>query len=78
MQEFTMEEISRYNGSNGEKVYVVYEGQVYDITESEFWESGSHMGLHEAGKDLTDDLNLEAPHESDALKKYPVVGILKK
>jgi predicted heme/steroid binding protein len=78
MKEFTMEEVSRFNGNDEEQVYVVYDGKVYDVSESEFWESGRHMGLHEAGRDLTEDLDLEAPHEVDVLEKYPVVGTVKK
>ena len=78
MKEFTIEEVARYNGNDEEQVYVVYGDKVYDVSESEFWENGSHMCLHEAGKDMTEDLNLEAPHEVDALEKYPVVGTIKK
>ncbi|WP_375294168.1 cytochrome b5-like heme/steroid binding domain-containing protein [Methanosarcina mazei] len=35
------------------------------------------MGLHDAGKDLTEAMD-DAPHEPDVLKGYPVVGTLKK
>ena len=78
MQEFTVEEVARYNGKNGEKAYLVYKDKVYDITESGFWSEGEHMGLHEAGNDLTEALETEAPHESSALDAYPVVGTIKK
>lgn len=78
MQEFTVEEIARYNGKDGEKAYVVYNGKVYDVTESVFWSQGEHMGLHEAGNDLTEALDTEAPHESSALDTCPVVGTIKK
>ncbi|WMW24771.1 cytochrome b5 domain-containing protein [Methanolobus sediminis] len=77
MQEFTLEEVARYNGIDNEKVYVVYAGQVYDVSASEFWETGEHMGLHEAGTDLTESLDMEAPHEVDALDSFPVVGKIK-
>jgi predicted heme/steroid binding protein len=33
--------------------------------------------LHEAGTDLTESLDLEAPHETDALDNFPVVGKIK-
>lgn len=78
MQEFTIEEVTRYNGKNGEKAYVIYKGKVYDVTESGFWSDGEHMGLHEAGNDLTDSLEAEAPHEPATLDAYPVVGTIKK
>lgn len=78
MQEFTIEEVAKFNGKDGQKVYVVYAGNVYDVSASEFWDEGSHMGLHEAGTDLTEALDMEAPHEVDALESYPVVGTIKK
>ncbi|MDG6244302.1 MAG: cytochrome b5 domain-containing protein [Methanolobus sp.] len=78
MQEFTLEEVAKYNGKEGEKAYVVYAGNVYDVSDSDFWSDGEHMGLHEAGDDLTEALDLEAPHETDALENYPIVGTIKK
>ena len=78
MKEFTMEEVAKYNGKDNEQIYVVYDGNVYDVSASEFWDGGEHMGLHEAGTDLTESLDMEAPHETDALENYPVVGTIKK
>ncbi|WP_342305416.1 cytochrome b5 domain-containing protein [Methanolobus sp. ZRKC5] len=78
MQEFTLEEVAKYNGKDGEKTYVVYDGKVYDVSGSDFWDDGEHMGLHEAGNDLTESLDMEAPHETDALDNYSVVGTIKK
>ncbi len=77
MKEFTLEEVAKYNGRDNEKIYVVYSGKVYDVTNSEFWADGEHMGLHEAGEDLTDALDLEAPHEGDSLNDFEVVGTIK-
>lgn len=76
MKEYTLEELSEFNGKNG-KTYVVYDGQVYDISNSYLWEDGTHQGLHESGKDLTEDMD-EAPHGPEVFKDYPVVGTLKK
>jgi predicted heme/steroid binding protein len=78
MEEFTLEEVTKYNGKDGQKTYIVYSGKVYDVTGSGFWDGGEHMGLHEAGLDLTEDLDMEAPHESDALENFKVVGVIKK
>lgn len=55
MKEYTLEELSEFNGKNG-KTYVVYDGQVYDVSNSYLWEDGTHQGLHESGKDLTEDM----------------------
>ncbi|MDD3248368.1 MAG: cytochrome b5 domain-containing protein [Methanosarcina sp.] len=76
MKEYTLEELSEYNGKNG-KVYIAYEGQVYDVSDSYLWEDGTHQGLHDSGKDLTETMD-EAPHGSEVVKDYPVVGTLKK
>lgn len=78
MKEYTLEELAEFNGSGGSKVLVSYKGNVYDVSESEQWETGNHMGLHDAGEDLTDSLDVEAPHEADVFEKFPQVGTLKK
>ena len=76
MKEYTLEELSEYKGQNG-KIYIVYEGQVYDVSDSYMWEDGTHQGLHDSGQDLTQDID-EAPHGPEVFKDYPVVGTLKK
>jgi predicted heme/steroid binding protein len=76
MKEYTLEELSEYNGKNG-KVYIAYEGQVYDVSNSYLWEDGTHQGLHDSGKDLTQEMD-ESPHGPEVFKDYPVVGTLKK
>ena len=74
-REFTPEELAEYNGKNG-KMYVAYQGQIYDVSNSYLWEDGVHQGLHNAGQDLTADMD-EAPHGPEMFKDYPVVGTLK-
>lgn len=76
MKEYTLEELSEYNGKNG-KVYIAYDGQVYDVSDSYLWEDGIHQGIHDSGKDLTQEMD-EAPHGPEIFKDYSVVGILKK
>ncbi|MDH5267457.1 MAG: cytochrome B5 [Candidatus Bathyarchaeota archaeon] len=76
MKEFTEEELIQYNGKNGNPVYVVYKGKVYDVSTSFLWKDGTHQVLHTAGVDLTEALE-QAPHGGDALEKFPVVGILR-
>lgn len=74
---FTLEELSKFDGQNGNPVYVGYEGKVYDVSNVEEWKTGTHRGRIKAGQDLTDVLNNEAPHSSQRLKdNAPVVGIL--
>jgi predicted heme/steroid binding protein len=75
MKEFTKEELAQYNGKNGNQVYVLYKGRVYDVSDSFLWKDGTHQVLHSAGVDLTDALE-QAPHGGDLLDKFSVVGIL--
>ncbi|MGI5992731.1 MAG: cytochrome b5 domain-containing protein [Methanosarcina sp.] len=75
MKEYTLEELEEYNGRDG-KIYVAYQGQVYDVSDSYLWEGGAHQGLHDAGKDLTEEMD-EAPHGPEVFKDYPVIGTLK-
>ena len=77
MKEFDAAELAKFNGENGNPVYVVYKSNVYDITGSKLWRNGMHMKRHHAGRDLTVDIQ-GAPHEPDVLERYPQVGTLKK
>jgi predicted heme/steroid binding protein len=75
MKEYTLEELAEYNGKN-EKMYIAYQGQVYDVSDSYLWEGGTHQGLHDSGKDLTEEMD-EAPHGPEIFKDIPVIGTLK-
>ncbi len=77
MKEFDEAGLAKFNGENGNPVYVAYKGKVYDVTESKLWRKGMHMKRHHAGQELTADIQ-GAPHEPDVLERYPLVGTLKK
>lgn len=77
LKEFTPEELNRFNGENNQPIYVAHKGKVYDLSESKMWRKGMHMKRHQAGSDLTTDIQA-APHEPDVLERYPQVGVLKK
>jgi predicted heme/steroid binding protein len=74
MRIFTKEELKKYDGSKS-IAYVAYHGKVYDVSRSFLWKSGVHQVTHRAGYDLTEALE-EAPHGSEMLDKFPVVGEL--
>jgi predicted heme/steroid binding protein/uncharacterized membrane protein len=76
MREFDIEELEKYDGSDGRPVYLAYKGKVYDVSDSKLWRNGLHMKRHHAGRDLTTDIQ-GAPHEPDVLERYPQVGTLK-
>ncbi len=77
MKEFSVEELARYDGQNGNPAYVAYRGDVYDVSNSKLWRNGRHMNRHHAGSDLTTDIQA-APHEPDILNRCPKVGTVKK
>jgi predicted heme/steroid binding protein len=74
-RKFTLEELKKYDGKDGRPAYVAYKGKVYDVTESLLWMEGNHQGMHEAGKDLTEEMS-QAPHGEELLDRVKLVGIL--
>ncbi len=70
---FTMDEIARYDGKDGNPAYIVVDGVVYDVTDVGPWGSGSHFGF-EAGADVTEALEDAAPHGANMLNQAEVVG----
>jgi predicted heme/steroid binding protein len=77
MKSFSREDLSKYNGRNGAPAYVAYRGKIYDVSGSFLWKGGRHQVVHHAGTDLTDALE-DAPHGALLLKRFPVVGLVRK
>ena len=71
----TSQELEQNNGKSGKPAYIAYQGKVYEVSESSFWMEGDHMGMHNAGKDLTEELAM-APHREETLKRVKLVGDL--
>lgn len=68
---FTLTELVKYNGQNGNKVYVAVDGDVYDLTA--VFQGGKHFS-HYAGTELTNAFY--SYHAKQVLSKYPIVGKL--
>ncbi|MGB7918625.1 MAG: cytochrome b5 domain-containing protein, partial [Desulfobacterales bacterium] len=77
MQEFDPQTLAENNGQDGKKILIAYEGKVYDVSGSKMWKGGLHMRRHNAGTDLTTDIQA-APHGTEVLERYPQVGVVKK
>ncbi len=76
MKEIDRAGLAANNGTNGKPLWVAYEGKVFDLSESVLWEGGEHMGSHNAGGDLTEELG-GAPHGPEMLERFPQIGILR-
>ena len=73
-QTFTLDELSQYDGKNGNDAYVAVDGIVYDVTNAAKWQNGSHYGV-QAGTDCTTAIS-RSPHGSSVLDGLPIVGTL--
>lgn len=75
LPKFTAEELKKYNGQDGQPVYVAYQGRVYDVSESKMWRTGTHMKQHSAGEDLTNEVP-NAPHGEEVFERFTPVGVV--
>jgi len=73
---FTVDELAKYNGQNGNPAYVAVKGTVYDVTNAQRWKNGKHEKGIVAGVDLTNSIS-NSPHGEKVLKDLPIVGQLK-
>jgi predicted heme/steroid binding protein len=68
---FTIDELAKFDGQNGNPPYVAVDGIVYDMTG--IFEAGKHYS-HFAGQELTNAFY--KVHVKGQITKYPVVGVL--
>ena len=71
----TKEQLKEFNGKNGKPAYIGYKGKVYDISKSDFWSGGEHMGRFKAGEDLTDSIDM-SPHGEKNIFRFEAVDTL--
>ena len=74
----TLEELAQYDGRDGRRGIIAYEGYLYEVTNSSRWPNGQHVGAPgiTAGNDLTDALNNNVRHGAEVLSRVPRVGEL--
>jgi predicted heme/steroid binding protein len=81
LKQFTLATLKAYNGKNGAKAYIAYEGKIYDVGNSAYFKNGVHTKDSSvvAGTDITTAMNNSAP-SSHIARNYigtlPQVGVL--
>lgn len=74
MQIYTRSQLALRNGQDREEIWVAWQGNIYDVTESRLWRNGKHYE-HWAGQDLTPEL-ANAPHTAKVFEKFKIIGVL--
>jgi len=74
-KKFTLQDLAQYNGKNGNRAYVAFKGKVYDVTDSPLWMDGEHLPGHQAGRDLSGEME-KAPHGPENLDRVTLVGVI--
>lgn len=71
----TSSELAKFDGREGRPAYIAVNGRIYDVSDSSLWRNGDHQGQHQAGQDLTVELQ-QAPHVRAVIERFAVVGEL--
>ncbi len=74
MKMITKSQLALHNGQDREEVWIAFRGDVYDVTSSSLWRSGTHYE-HWAGQDLTDEFS-DAPHTEFVFSRFQIIGKL--
>ncbi len=74
--DLSLQELALFDGQEGRKAYIAYQGAIYDVTDSSKWRAGTHMGRHNSGGDLTGQL-LQAPHGGELVQAMRKIGKLR-
>jgi predicted heme/steroid binding protein len=72
---YSKSQLALRNGQDKPQIWVAYQGNIYDVTESRLWLNGKHYE-HWAGQDLTEEL-ADAPHTEEVFSRFNVIGTLK-
>lgn len=74
MLSLTLEQLSIYDGKDGNEAYIAVNGIIYNVTNVSAWNNGTHNGAS-AGNDVSSFIN-GAPHGDSVLSDLEVVGEL--
>jgi len=73
-EEITREELAHKTGTGETPTYVAVDGIVYDVSASKLWKAGMHMNRHQAGADLSAEIE-SAPHGREVFEKSTVTKV---
>ena len=73
--ELTLEELSTYDGKDGNKAYIAVDGNIYDVTNIKQWVGGEHNGYF-AGKELTTEIKTISPHGLTPIQSLTPIGTI--
>jgi predicted heme/steroid binding protein/uncharacterized membrane protein len=65
--------LAEYNGKEGKPAYIVFENDLFNVSQSKMWRNGVHMGRHYAGKDLSSAM-ADAPHGTEVFERVTKIG----
>ena len=77
---FTLDELARYDGKDGNECLVAVDGEVYLIEGFDLWKDGEHTpsaGRAHCGLDLTEVMDEESPHGRSKLPLLRKVGTVR-
>lgn len=75
LKSFTREELESFDGKEGHPLYIAFNGKIYDLSNSQLWVQGTHMGTHTRNENLAETIK-SAPHGEDILERFSIVGVL--
>ena len=73
--EYTLTQLAEFDGLNGAKAYIAVNGIVYDVTNEDEWDNGTHQGMHLAGTDATAIFG-QSPHSQAFLDGLTQIGVV--
>jgi predicted heme/steroid binding protein len=79
VRSYTLEQLARYDGEDGNECLVAVDGEVYLIEGFYLWKDGEHTpsaGRARCGLDLTEVIDEESPHGRSKLPLLKKVGTL--
>ena len=75
LPQYSRQQLALRNGQDRPEIWVAYQGQIYDLSESRLWRNGQHYGQW-AGQDLSSELS-QAPHSDQVFQRFKIIGLLK-